>query len=454
MEELREVARWVSGLGLKDLPGEARRKAVLPIMDCLGVALAGLDDDSAVLAARWVKAMGGNPSSTVLRDGTRTAAAWAALANGTAAHALDYDDVCFRMIGHPSVALVPAVLALAEERRMGGSQCILAYVAGLEVAAKGGQALGGNPYAIGWHMTSTMGTLGAAAACSRLLELGEEETAHALGIACSMANGVRANFGTMTKPLHAGLAAMQGVMAAQLAEGGFTSNPDCLFGENGLARCLSGDTHRAGEMAPSLGRPWELLDPGLSFKPYPCCRGPQGAIDAALQVREQMVRERGGVDPAELERVECWVPSWLRGVLTYHRPSSGLEGKFSLEFCVSVALLDGKVGVRQFTDERVAGEDISLVISRFQWQDLEGEATSPFAARLEVRTTDGAVFGAEVERPLGEPGNAMSEEQLRDKYLECVQLLRSREVAERTLEMLQGLEDLENAGELMSLYAT
>ncbi len=454
MDELMDVARWVCGLDYGDIPEEAKRAAVLPIIDCMGVALAGLEDESSRIATRWAVALGGRPSSTLLLNGSKTSAPWAALANGTAAHALDYDDVCFRMLGHPSVALVPAVIAIAEERGRSGRDCILAYIAGLEVAAKAGQALGGNPYAIGWHMTSVMGTLGAAASCSRLLGLGEEEAAHALGIACSMANGVRANFGTMTKPLHAGLAAMQGVMAAQLAEQRFTANPDCLFGENGLARCLSGDTHRAAEMASSLGRPWELLDPGLSFKPYPCCRGPQGAIDAALLVRRQVLEDRGDMDPASLERVECRVPSWLRGVLTYHRPRSGLEGKFSLEFCVSAALLDGKVGVRQFTDERVVGEDISEAISRFVWQDLEGEAVSPFAAHLTVAMKDGAVFEADVERPLGEPGNAMSEEQIHDKYLECVQLLKSREVAERTLDMLKGLERLEDLGELMALYGS
>ncbi|MDI6830344.1 MAG: MmgE/PrpD family protein [Actinomycetota bacterium] len=451
MNELAEVAKFVCGLRYEGFSPQVVEAAKIPIIDCLGVTVAGLEDDCSRITAEWVESLGGKEQATVFHGFRRTAAPWAALANGTAAHALDYDDVSFRMMGHPSVALVPAIVALGELLSSPGRDCITAYVAGLEVAAKVGAALGGNSYMLGWHRTSTMGALGAAASCARLMELDEERTTHALGISCSLSNGIRANFGTMTKPLHAGMAAMNGIIAAQLASRGFTANPDALYGENGFARAFSDDPDRAQELLDTLGEPYELLEPGLSYKPYPCCRGPQGAIDAALMARQEAL-DTGGIEAEEIEKVECRVPGWLRSVLTYHEPKSGLEGKFSLEFCVTAALLEGKVGVGQFRDEVVTSAPVVRTISRFDWQDLEGDITSPFAAEVAVHFRGGRTAVGKAEKPLGEPGNPMSEAQIHDKYLECVGSIIGPGVAARTLEMLKGLESLEDINELVRAY--
>ncbi|MBC7248258.1 MAG: MmgE/PrpD family protein [Actinobacteria bacterium] len=451
MNELVEVAKYVCGLSYDQLPREVVEAAKLPIIDCLGVTVAGLEDDCSRIAADWVASMACKEEATLFYEFRKSAAAWAALANGTAAHALDYDDVSFRMMGHPSVALVPAIVALGEVLASSGKDCLTAYVAGLEVAAKVGSTLGGNAYMLGWHQTSTLGALGAAASCGKLLGLDEEQMAYALGIACSLSNGLRANFGTMTKPLHAGVAAMNGVMAAQLASRGFTSNPDVLFGENGFARAFSCDTERAEELARTLGEPYELLDPGLSYKPYPCCRGPQGAIDAALLAREEW-KKLGEVDAAQIEKLECRVPAWLRGVLMYHEPKTGTEGKFSLEFCVSAALLEGKVGIGQFRDEVVTAPHIVEAISRFEWNDLEGDITSPFASEVVVHLKSGERVEGKTEKPLGEPGNPMSDEQIFDKYRECVGNVIGFQVAEDTLGMLRRMEDLDDVNSLMQAY--
>ncbi|RJP27001.1 MAG: MmgE/PrpD family protein [Actinobacteria bacterium] len=451
MNELSEVAKFVCGLDYDGLPAEVIESAKYPIIDCLGVAVAGLEDDCSRIAAEWVESMAGGEEATLFYAFKRSAAAWTALANGTAAHALDFDDVSFRMMGHPSVALVPAIVALGEVLSSPGKECLLSYVAGLEVAAKTGAALGGNSYMLGWHHTSTLGALGAAASCGKLLGLDEERMACALGISCSLANGLRCNFGTMTKPLHAGMAAMNGVMAAQLAARGFTSNPDALFGENGFARAFSDDADKAQELLDTLGEPYELLDPGLSFKPYPCCRGPQGAIDAALAAREEALAT-GSIGAAEIKGVECRVPAWLRSVLTYHEPRTGTEGKFSLEFCVTSALLEGGVGVGQFRDEVVTSPPIVETIAKFDWQDLEGDLTSPFASEVIVTLAGGRKAVGKAEKPLGEPGNPMSEEQIDAKYLECVGSIIDAEVAERTLAMLKGLDGLEDINTLVEAY--
>ncbi len=451
MNELLEVGKYACGLAYESLPEEVIEAAKVPIIDCLGVTVAGLEDEGTRIAAEWVQSMACGQDSTVFYGFGKSAEAWAAMANGTAAHALDFDDVSFRMMGHPSVALVPAILAVGETLSATGEECILSYVVGLEVAAKTGAALGGNSYMLGWHHTSILGALGAAASCGKLLGLSEEQMACALGISCSLANGLRANFGTMTKPLHAGMAAMNGVMAARLAARGFTSNPNALYGESGFARAFSDDPDKGEELLNTLGEPYELIDPGLSFKPYPCCRGPQGAIDAALAAREEALKE-GGMDAAAIEKVECRVQEWLRSVLTYHQPRSGTEGKFSLEFCVTSALLEGRVGVGQFRDEVVTSPPVVETISRFDWQDLVGEVTSPFASEVTVTFEGGRKAEGKVDKPLGEPGNPMSEEQIFGKYLECVGSALDPALAERTLEMLRGLESLDDIGELVKAY--
>jgi len=451
MNELSEVGKFVCGLTYEGLPAEVVEATKIPIIDCMGVAVAGLDDDCSRIAAEWVESMACKPEATLLYGMKRSSAAWAAMANGTAAHALDFDDVSFRMMGHPSVALVPAIVALGEVLSSSGKDCLLSYVAGLEVAAKIGGALGGNSYMLGWHHTSTLGALGAAASCGRLLGLDEEQMTCALGIACSLANGLRANFGTMTKPLHAGMAAMNGVMAAQLAARGFTSNPDALYGENGFARAFTDDTERAEELLSTLGEPYELLDPGLSYKPYPCCRGPQGAIDAALAARREAL-QGGGIDAAAIEKVECKVAGWLRSVLMYHEPQTGTEGKFSLEFCVASALLEGSVGMGQFKDEVVTSAPVVQTIAKFDWQDLEGDLSSPFASEVTVTLAGGRTAVGKAERPLGEPGNPMSDEQLYDKYLECVGSIINPGVAQRTLEILKDLDALKDINELVEAY--
>ncbi len=451
MNELIEVGKFVCALDYEGLPGEVIEAAKVPIIDCMGVTVAGLEDGCSRIAAEWVESMACKPEATILYGMARSSAAWAALANGTAAHALDFDDVSFRMMGHPSVALVPAIIALGEVLSSTGRDCLLSYVAGLEVAAKVGAALGGNSYMLGWHHTSTLGALGAAASCGKLLGLDEERMAWALGISCSLANGLRANFGTMTKPLHAGMAAMNGVMAAQLAARGFTSNPDALYGENGFARAFSDDAEKAQELLDTLGEPYELLDPGLSYKPYPCCRGPQGAIDAALAAREEAIAG-GGIAADDIEKVACRVPGWLRSVLTYHEPRTGTEGKFSLEFCVTSALLEGSVGVGQFRDEVVTSPPVVRTISRFDWQDLEGDLSSPFASEVTVTLAGGRTASGKAEKPLGEPGNPMSAEQIDGKYLECVGSIIDADAARRTLEMLRGLDALDDVNELIAAY--
>ena len=231
-----------------------------------------------------VREQGGSTEASVFGHGFGAPAGEAALVNGTSAHALDFDDVNMSMRGHPSVPLLPAVLALGEKIGSSGRELIDAFVLGFEVECKLGRVIGAAHYALGWHATSTLGTLGAAAACARLLRLDMERTQIALGIAASLASGVRQNFGTMTKPLHAGWAARNGVIAATLADRGFTADSAAIEGESGLLHAASGGARLNSRALASLGDPWEIVSPGIGVKLYPCCYATHRAIDAALEI--------------------------------------------------------------------------------------------------------------------------------------------------------------------------
>ena len=231
----RRLAEFVASTPSRDIEPAAREQARRAILDTLGVMLAGSREDAARITAEMVREQGGSAESTVVGHSFRAAAGEAALVNGTSAHTLDFDDVNMNMRGHPSVPLLPAVLALGEKLGSSGREVIDAFVLGFEVECRLGKVIGGEHYALGWHATSTLGTLGAGAACARLLRLDADQTQTALGIAASLASGVRQNFGTMTKPLHAGWAARNGVIAVTLSERGLTADTAALEGRERLS---------------------------------------------------------------------------------------------------------------------------------------------------------------------------------------------------------------------------
>ena len=268
----------------------------------------------------------------------------AALANGTAAHALDFDDMCFVSLAHPSAPLVPAVLAAAESERLPGRAVLDAYVVGFEIEARLGRVMNPRHYQRGWHCTSTLGTIGAAAAVSRLLGLDAAAAGHALAIAASEASGLKENFGTMVKPLHAGLAARNGVLAALLARGGMTASD---AGDRRSAGFPARDGQRSERRSTRRSRisatRWEMLDTGVTVKLYPSCAGTHPSLDAILDLRR---REGFGAD--DVERIDVDVDSIVPTILIYDRPASGLEGKFSLPFCAAAAVVYGRVGIDTF----------------------------------------------------------------------------------------------------------
>lgn len=378
------LAAEIAQLTFDRIPAAARTVAGQCVVDGLGVALAATAEPAVRIARDVARAESPGGPATLLGHGGRTGVRAAALVNGTAAHALDYDDVLGAMGGHPTVPVLPAALALGEATGAGGRALLTAVVAGIETEARVGAALGETHYARGFHNTATAGTLGAAAAACSLLGLPAERVGAALAIAATGASGLKANFGTMTKPLHAGRAAAAGLLAAQLAAAGFTASDTGLTERRGLLPVLSEDPDPAA-LTTSFGAPWHVES--VLFKFHAACYLTHAAIDAALGLRER------GLDADGIETVEVTVPPGHLGVCAIPEPRSGLEAKFSLRFTVALALLTGATDEARFTDRAVS--DPALVALRDRVTVRTADDVAHFAGRLAVRTRDGRTWHAE-----------------------------------------------------------
>jgi 2-methylcitrate dehydratase PrpD len=419
-------------------PAAARHRAAAAFLDTVGVTLAGSAEPSATVV-QHVVSTGGAGQSPVLGTAIRTTPAAAALANGTAAHALDYDDMCFVSLAHPSAPLVPASLAIAELRGRSGCAALDAYVVGFEIEARLGRRMHPRHYQRGWHATSTLGTLGAAAAAGRLLGLDRRTAAHALAIAASGASGLKENFGTMVKPLHAGLAAHNGIMAALLAEGGLTGSEEALDGPQGFLAAMDGTHTNLGDEAIDLGRRWEILDTGITVKLYPSCAGTHPALDALLLLRR---RERYAAD--DVVAIEVDVDSITPTILIHDRPATGLEGKFSMPFCAAAAVVHGRVGIDTFEPGVVNDPQVREVMSRVTMRvdpSFDGSAPSLTQSRVTVRLRDGRTLVEMAKGARGHPDQPASGDELATKFRACATRALSDEAAvERVLAALREFE--------------
>ena len=332
MTELtRAIVRRTSALRFADLPAEVRALARQCIQDSIAVALAGADDALVRIMLAEAEEAGGAAQASVWGSAVRLPAGAAALVNGTMAHALDYDDVNLAMPGHPSVAVLPAVLALGEARGASGAEVMTAFVVGYETACRIGRAISPGHYdVVGFHATGTVGTFGAAAGCAHLLGLDEDQTLHALGIAATQAAGLKSMFGTMCKPLHAGRAAQNGLLAAKLAARGFTARPDSLECRQGFAATHSPDFWPERALEEPAGG-WHIR--ANLFKYHAACYLTHAGIEAA-----RMLRERPGVSPERIAAITLRVDEATDRVCNIAAPVTGLEAKFSHRLTAAMAL--------------------------------------------------------------------------------------------------------------------
>jgi 2-methylcitrate dehydratase PrpD len=450
MGTTEQIAQFVVQTSYASIPGEAVAVAKNAILDGLGVMVAGSTEPAAKIIAEHIKGLGGAPQAGVIAQGFRTSVVPAALANGTIAHALDYDDVLTPMTGHPTVVVLPVVLALGEMNHGSGRNVLEAYIVGVEVAARIGSGIGRRHYAVGWHSTATLGTLGAAAAAAKMLGLSVTETRIALGIAASEAGGLRQNFGTMTKPFHAGNAAKNGIVAAMLAQRGFTADENILESPLGFGPVLGGEgQYNLARMTEGLGNPFAIVKPGLEMKPYPCCRFTHRCIDAMLHIVEEYhpVVE-------EVTEVECQTSPSLPQILIHHRPRAPLEGKFSMEYCLARALLDREMRIRQFTEEKILDPRVQELLQRVRYVHPEGAETERRSEVVTVRLKNGQQYSREVLVAKGAPENPMTMTELTAKYRDCVSPVFPSRVVERSLQMVSHLEEVKDIGELAKLLTS
>lgn len=448
----REAALLAEFVARAAPPPQALDRAAAAVRDTIGVTLAGAIEP----AARLVQALAveeGRGSCGIVGTPVRTGASWAACANGVAAHALDFDDMCFVSLAHPSCALLPAALAAGELVGASGRRLLDAYVVGFELECRLGTVMNPRHYhERGWHCTSTIGTVGAAAAAARVLGLTAAETGHALGIAASSACGLKENLGSMVKPLHAGLAARNGMTAALLARRGYTASAHSLDGPQGFLAAM--DAQHAtlepavsdllgGSTGPALR--WEILATGITVKLYPSCAATHPAIDVLRDLRR---RERLSAD--EVEAIEIDVDAMTPRLLIYDRPATGLEGKFSMPFCAAAALVDGDVGIGTFGPERMRAPAVQALMSKVTMRvDPAFDREAPLShTRVTVRLRGGRVVTASADGARGYPARPASDDELAAKFIACARRSLPPEAATRAWAALADVEHIADVSTL------
>jgi 2-methylcitrate dehydratase PrpD len=431
------LAEFIAKSRWEDAPAEAVEAARRAILDCLGVMLAGSLEPPARIVQRVAEAEGGAPLCTVVGAGRRTGAVWAALCNGTAAHALDFDDTNFAMMGHPSAPVLAAALAAGELALADGQAVVHAFLLGFEVETTLAEVINPPHYEHGWHATCTLGTLGAAAAAARLLGLDAGQIGAALAVAASQSSGLKENFGTMTKPFHAGHAARSGVLAALLAREGFTASVQALEGPQGFLQVFGAGKCELAALD-TLGQPWKILTTGVAVKPYPSCACTHSIIDGALELRRVH-----GIEPDQVAEVTVGVHATVPRILIHPEPQTGLEAKFSAEFSAAAALAEGRAGIATFRDDKTRDPRIRALMKRVRMvvdREIPGDLERHVWTRVTIRLQDGRTVSIGPRPVRGHPSNPLPLEALREKFVECAGLALPPDRVDSVREMVERLD--------------
>jgi 2-methylcitrate dehydratase PrpD len=404
--ETRTLLDFVSRTPARDVPADVLHESTRCLLDHLGLAIAGASEPAASIAVAQCRLLGGDPQARILGTRHRLRVTDAALVNGISCHALDFDDTHVPTILHPTTPLYAAGTALAELRGTRGVDLLAAHSFGYELAARVSNALYPEHYDAGWHMTGTTGALASATVAIRLLGLEGAAATHCLSIAATQAAGHREQFGTMTKPFHAGHAAQAGVWAGLLAADGFTGAPDPLQGRRGMFAVMS-SASTPSDLVDGLGERWQIFDNGV--KPYACGVVIHPAIDA---VRDLAVRK--GLTADRIDKIKLHVHPLVKELTGKTDPRTGLEGKFSVTFACSIALLDGRAGEAEFSDKAVHREDVRALMARIEV--LPDPAVPHTQAGATAFTRGGETVETWVEDARGTPGNRLSDVELVEKF--------------------------------------
>lgn len=434
MTILEQIAEKIVAIRYESLPKAAVDWAKAATLDTVGVTLAGAGEDCARIVEKTLAVGAPHGNCLIFGSDRRTGPLDAALINGTAAHALDFDDVSNTLGGHPSAPLLPAVFALADMNDCDGRAFVTAYVAGFETETRIARGVHFHHYEKGWHPTATLGVFGAAASCCHLMGLSAAQTAQALAIAASLASGIKANFGTMTKPLHVGHTARSGLFAAMLARDGFTANNAALEHKQGFLEVFNGaGTYDSEAMLKDWGNPYDVVRPGPAIKQYPCCGSTHPALDALLALRGEHAM------PADkVVRIESWTHPRRLAHTNRPDPKSGLDAKFSVQYCLARATLQGQIRLEDFEGTAHDDPTVRALMTRIHADARTDEA---LGAEVWVTFDSGETIVKKVGAALGRgPDNPLPAGALASKFVNCASRALPPASVARLQQMLETLE--------------
>jgi 2-methylcitrate dehydratase PrpD len=419
------IAEFIVNTNTSHFPEGSKEKAIKVIADTYAVILAGVSSEVSEPLQKYLESMRESGASPILGTGRTASPETAALINGTYGHSLDYDDVLSIMPAHPSAVILAAVLASIDGHTVSGKDFIEAYITGVEVGGKLGVGMTNDHYQRGYHATGTLALFSGLAALCKLYKLDAATIQQALGIAGSMASGLRRNFGTMTKPLHTGLAARSALTAFRLAQAGFTAAPDIMEAKAGFFSTYGAPDSDPDVTAEGLGNPFVITNPGIAVKKFPCCYATHRGMDGVLTLRDRL-----GFDANNVEKVICRMPPGGMHVLIYPRPVTGLEGKFSLPYCIAAAVLDGQFSLWSFSDEAVRRHEIAALYDKVDCHetpacrgddpqfDKKSSGSRGFV-EVEVLLKDGRRDQVRIDVPPGHPKRELTWDDLRAKFMDC-----------------------------------
>jgi 2-methylcitrate dehydratase PrpD len=455
------VGTFIVQTRFTDIPAPVLELARKSILDGIGLAFSGSIAETGVIARKYLESTGltSLKGATVIGSSLKAPARFAAFANGVGIHADDYDDTqlavakdrVYGLLTHPTAPVLPAALALAETRGMSGRDMFLAYNLGVEIETKISEAIAPRHYEDGFHSTGTAGTFGGATAAAKLLGLDREQVLRALGIAASEASGLRENFGTMTKPFHAGRAAENGVFAAELVSLGWTANDQILEAPRGFFQAAGGGWDPNAIMG-KLGDPWTFLSPGISIKPSPSGSLTHPGIGEMLS----LIREYG-IKADQVASVDVGTNKNMPNALIYHQPTDNLQAKFSMEFCMAAALLYGKVGLAEFTSEvvnRPAVQEFMKLIHFGVNPVAEAAGYDKMTTIIDIHMKDGRTISGRADFAKGSPANPMSFDEVAAKFADCAGAAKWPESKSKAIvAVVKRLEDVKDVRELTALCA-
>ncbi len=444
---MEKVEEYIRGISYEDIPAEVIDAAKAALADYVAVTLAGSRMPESVIVRKFAAKHFSAPEARIFGAADSANSGLAALANAVAAHAHDLDDCSDLCLGHPTITVAPAAFAVGEALGVSGKELLRAYVLGLETMSRIAKPALPETSQNGWHTTSVFGVFGAAGASSALMGLSREKTVMALGIAASMAGGLRINFGTTTKPYHAGMCSQKGVDAAVLADMGLTSNPRAIEGKDGFLQLFAGRSITDKDFV--MDSNWAILNPGLVYKRYPCCAGTHPALDCLLGLDVDIKEE-------DIQKIDVGVSLLSPCELIYHDPQTLTEAKFSMEYAIAMALVFKKAGVAEYSNaENLQNPAVQSIIHKIHCYVHDDLAKLGFVGhapvRIAIHLKNGETISLANDFAKGNPKNPFGKKDFSDKFFACMDGVKDKRDAELLYEKLLSLEKIENIKELVSL---